>query len=230
MIRCKREKVQWLEFEQLQEFDEIVHRVFLRHGQMEAGRITSEMLGVDQLVSCRQVHGTHLEALPSSAKALETGCDGLMTNEIGIGLMIRHADCQATIFFDPVKKVIANVHCGWRGNVQNIYAKTVNELKEKFGCSPSDLLVCISPSLGPENAEFTNFKEELPKAFWSYQVRPCYFNFWEIAKEQLLSAKILENHIEIAEICTMREEKDFFSYRRDKKTGRHGTVVSLREV
>ena len=44
------------------------------------------------------------------------------------GLVIQHADCQAAIFFDPVRKAIANVHCGWRGSVCNIYAKTVEKI------------------------------------------------------------------------------------------------------
>jgi len=112
--------------------------------------------------------------------------------------------------------------------VQNIYAKTIQKLTE-LGSKPKDLLVCISPSLGPEKAEFINHKTELPESFLPFQVKENYFDFWEISKWQLEEAGVQEKNIEIARICTFCDEKDFFSYRRDTKTGRTGTVIALRK-
>ena len=141
---------------------------------------------------------------------------------------MNHADCQVAIFFDPVKKVVANVHCGWQGNVQNIYAQVIQHLEAEYGSAVEDLLVCISPSLGPENAEFINHRSELPSSFYPFQIKPNYFDFWEISKMQLKKAGVLGHHIEIAQMCTFSGEKDFFSHRRDKETGRNGTVVALK--
>ena len=252
MIRCKKESIEWLEFEQLQEFPNLVHGVFLRHGGVSQGAFgslnlgggtgdldesiaenrsrVSEILGLETLVSSKQVHGVHLESVPSSSPLIETGCDGLVTCQPELGLLIKHADCQAAIFFDPIKRVVANIHCGWRGNVQNIYAKTVATLKQQYDCNPADLLVCISPSLGPENAQFIHYETELPEEFHPFQVSAQYFDFWQIAKMQLRGAGILEDHIEMAKICTSAGEEDFFSYRRDKNTGRHGTVIALKQT
>lgn len=155
-------------------------------------------------------------------------CDGLMTDQKDFGLLITHADCQAAIFYDPSHQALAVVHSGWRGSVANIYQETVRAMGERYGSRPEELLVGISPSLGSEVAEFKNYKEELPRSFWEFQVKPNYFNFWEISRWQLLSAGLLPHHIEIAGICTYSTPEDWFSYRRAPLSGRHATIAALR--
>lgn len=242
----KKGDVQWLEFDLLTEIPGLVHGVLLRHGgvssapyhSLNAGggsgddpqkvdrnrKIIQDTFNLPSLISGYQKHGINI-ACPLHGDLGD--CDGLMTNQPGYGLMIKHADCQAAIFYDPVHRAVANVHAGWRGNVQNIYAETVKAMRAQMGSRPEDLLVCISPSLGPEASEFKNYKTELPEPFWSFQIKPTYFNLWEISRYQLLECGILPHHIEIASICTHANEKDFFSYRRDKVTGRNSTVVSI---
>jgi len=188
MLYRKKENIAWLEFEQLQPYPEIVHGVFLAPldaSQEESCGIIRSSLGIESVFSCKQVHGTHLETAPCENTE---GCDGLFTQKNNQGLLIKHADCQATIFFDPIKQVIANVHCGWRGNVQNIYAKTVAQFKKRFQTRPEDLLVCISPSLGPDAAEFIHYEEEFPPSFFPFQHKPTYFDLWSLAKWQLKEA------------------------------------------
>ncbi len=251
MIVREKDGIKWLEFEQLQEFSDLVHGVFLRHGGVstapygslnlgggsgddlgsvtENRQIVANILGIKELMTGFFVHGDQVACMPHEKELTEKGCDGLATAQRDLGLMVTHADCQAAIFFDPIRKAVANVHCGWRGSVQNIYANTVRHLKERYNSRPEDLLVCISPSLGPESAEFIHYKTELPEVFQSFQVRPNYFDFWGISKMQLEECGIQAAHIEVAQQCTFRGEGDFFSYRRNKKTGRHGTVVALKE-
>lgn len=73
--------------------------------------------------------------------------DGLITNQKGMLLATTNADCILLLFFDPVKKVIANTHSGWRGTLQRISIKTVKKMKKEFGCQPEDILCCICPSI-----------------------------------------------------------------------------------
>jgi hypothetical protein len=153
-------------------------------------------------------------------------CDGLITKEKHQALMIKHADCQAAIFYDPMQNILANVHSGWRGNVQNIYGVTIEAMK-KMGSNPANILVCISPSLGPEQSEFVNFKTEFPPHFHEFQWKKNYFNLWEISRMQLKASGILPSHIECAEICTYENKADYFSYRREKITGRNATLAML---
>ena len=221
MFRKKKGSLEWLEFEQLAKFPEVRHGVFLKGAKPEEVRALWE---IEEWVSCHQIHSATVRELPISP---EEKCDGLFTLERGKALVIKHADCQAAIFYDPIAKVIANVHCGWRGNVQNIYQETINQLQQKRGSDPKNLRVCISPSLGPCCAEFVHYKTEFPEAFWGYQVTPNHFDLWEIARRQLIQAGVLSHHIEIAQICTCCNLKEYHSYRRDKTTERHRTVVSM---
>ena len=182
-----------------------------------------------QGVMLKQVHKDALLEVKKSPKKLMQyeGFDGMLTEEKEVGLLIRHADCQAAIFYDPVQKALANVHCGWRGSIQNIYQKTIQKMEQLYGTRPSDLHVCIGPSLGPQSAEFKYYREELPRHFWQFQVRPTYFDFWAISEKQLLDAGVPKAQIEIARICTLRNTADCFSYRRHKNTPHHGTLVSI---
>jgi YfiH family protein len=144
--------------------------------------------------------------------------------------MISHADCQAAIFYDPIQKAIANVHSGWRGNIQNIYASTILKMQQMYGSKPQNLLVCISPSLGPQSAEFTNFQNELPEAFWKFRTPPHHFDFWQISQYQLEESGVLPSHIQIAEIDTLSNPQDYFSYRHSKICGRNATVCALKSL
>ena len=73
--------------------------------------------------------------------------DALITNKKNFILATTNADCILLIFFDPVKKVIANTHSGWRGTIQRISVKTVEKMIKEFGCEPKDIICCICPSI-----------------------------------------------------------------------------------
>ena len=73
--------------------------------------------------------------------------DGLITNKKNLMLATTNADCILLLFFDPVKKVIANTHSGWRGTLQRISVKTVQKMIKEFGCHTQDIICCICPSI-----------------------------------------------------------------------------------
>lgn len=73
--------------------------------------------------------------------------DGLITNKKNQMLATTNADCILLLFFDPVKKVIANTHSGWRGTLQRISIKTVEKMQKEFQSNPKDILCCICPSI-----------------------------------------------------------------------------------
>jgi YfiH family protein len=248
-IQKERDGVIWLEFKALEPFPQLVHGVFLRHGGFSSGPHASlnvgksvgddpivvdrninavhQIIGASRFVTGLQSHGAYVHDC-NDVKTEIAACDALTTCQKGVALLIKHADCQATIFFDPVQNAIACVHSGWRGSVQNIYANAVQKMQAAFGTRPGDLIVCISPSLGPAHAEFKNYQTELPAAFWEFQVKPTYFDFWSISRSQLEQCGVLSSNIHIAGICTYANPQDYFSYRREKLSGRHATVVALR--
>ena len=192
-----------------------------------------QSLGINRLVSARQVHGEQIhriEEVPEQDEERE-GFDALLTDRRGVGLMIQHADCQAILLHDPVQSVIAAVHCGWRGSVINIIDKTVRAMSSSYGSRPADMTAAISPSLGPCCAEFINYRQELPASFLPFQERDTYFDFWRISSWQLIEAGLQPHKIRTAEICTCCSP-DYFSYRRAVRqsngiTGRNCTLIAL---
>mgnify|MGYP002516722206 CR=1 FL=1 len=73
--------------------------------------------------------------------------DGLMTDKKDLILSTTNADCILLLYFDPVKKIIANTHSGWKGTLQRISVKTVEKMIEEYNCNPSDIICCICPSI-----------------------------------------------------------------------------------
>ncbi|MBA3022704.1 MAG: peptidoglycan editing factor PgeF [Proteobacteria bacterium] len=197
--------------------------------QVDSNRkLIKEALGLNCLVSARQVHGDEIAVIdtPVADDHEHSGFDALITNQPGVGIMIQQADCQAVVLYDSKKRVVANVHAGWRGSVANIVAKTIEEMNSQFGCEPSQIKAAISPSLGPCCAEFVNFAVELPESFHQFQITPNYFDFWAITRSQLQDAGVIPGNIQAAGVCT-RCDHNYFSYRRTPSTGRCATVAAL---
>lgn len=196
---------------------------------MHNRKIMKDALGIKYLVSGHQVHDDKVYCVQEQPKEdFEiNGYDAFITNVPSVGLMIQQADCQAVMLFEPAKKAIGIAHAGWRGSVGNIIEKTIKAMSVEYGSKPSDLKAAISPSLGPCCAEFINYSTELPKAFHKYQVQENHFDFWAISRDQLCDCGVRAENIEVAEICTVCSH-DFFSYRRDKETGRFGSIIMLR--
>lgn len=248
MIRKEKNGIHTLQFEIFEQFDNLECAIFLRQGGVSEGdfrslnlsytvgdlienvkkneeRILNHLL-IKDFIRGNLSHGT---TIIKASNAVEVDFfDGMITNRPNFGLLITHADCQAACFYDPVNHAIANVHSGWRGSVQNIYKNAVDKMIQTYGTDPKNLIVGITPSLGPEDAEFIHFEKELPKSFWPFQVKPNFFDFWQISKMQLTESGIPANQIEIASLSTFSNPQDFFSYRLNNITGRNATLITLR--
>jgi YfiH family protein len=233
----------------------LTHGIFTRHGGTSRGiyaslnlsfsvgddeknvasnrQLVMKTLGIPSLRSLKQVHGKEtVEIQDSPSKDSQPipesrSGDILMTKVPNQGLMIKQADCQSILLFDPAHQAVANIHCGWRGNVHNVIGVAVARMRAAYRTDPSKLLAGIGPSLGPCCAQFINYRKEIPARYWTYQTRPFYFDLWRLSRDQLITARLLEDHIEIAGICTSCRTPDFFSHRKEKKTGRFATVIAL---
>jgi len=109
--------------------------------------------GGNELVFTNQLHGVKVLVLKKGDvsdvqidKRPTLEGDALVTDIPGKALVIKVADCQAVMMVDPVRRVIANVHSGWRGSIHNIIAKTIDIMQEKFSCRPADMCAGIGPS------------------------------------------------------------------------------------
>lgn len=250
MLKKEKNGITWFEFEKLSGYSHVRHAIISRSGGISQGVYQglnlSDTVGDDALhvthnrqkacnaigmpcevLHANQIHGAHVHAAYEYVDHKIVGCDALITNKKEMALGMQHADCQIAIFFDPIKNAIGCVHSGWKGNCQNIYKNTIDKMKSEYGSVPSDLIVCISPSLGPTKAEFINYKTELPESFWQFKDKDNFFNLWQVARWQLETEGVLPDNIEIAGHCTHLDALHFYSYRRDKLTGRNLTCIWL---
>jgi YfiH family protein len=254
-IRRQKEDLTLYQFPLLQSVPGLVHGVFTRRGGESAGELRGlnlsfsvgdqdgrvaenrkrvrDLLHLPSLTSLRQVHGTETVVISNGQGRDTTGTpetesgDILLTDRPGIGLMIKQADCQAVMVIDSRRKALANMHCGWRGNVRGVISEGIKRMRAAYGTDPADLLAAVGPSLGPCCAEFIHYREELPEEAWKYQVRPFYFDLWEWSRDQLLVAGVRSENIAVAGICTSCHTDEFYSYRKEKNTGRFGSVIGL---
>ncbi len=157
--------------------------------------------------------------------------DGLITNLKNIPLVVFAADCVPILLFDPVREVIAAVHAGWRGTVKEIGKKAVSLMETRFQSNPKDILGAIGPCIGPCCLTFDQ-KDAMvfPESFVTPQSEDkVLVNLWEMNRTQLRSAGLLEEHIDLSEICTVCHQDAFYSYRSHREhTGRQAAVIMLR--
>ncbi|NGX33816.1 MAG: Laccase domain protein YfiH [Candidatus Anoxychlamydiales bacterium] len=250
-MQFEKSKLQWIEYDLLKDHPVIDAKTYLRHGgssenkffslnlskqvgdspdsvKMNRARI-KEDIQAKNLVFANQIHSNYVVEITKDNIDKLFDCDAFVTKEKDIALAITHADCQAALFFDPENEIIAAVHAGYRGLIKNIYQKTIDFMKDRFNSKPQDILACISASLCPKHAEFKNYKKEFPENFWSYKKDDYHFDLWQIAQDQLKQAGLDDKNIELANECTYCNEKDYFSFRKDNKTGRNATVICLKK-
>lgn len=164
------------------------------------------------------------------------GIDALITGEEGIPLISFYADCVPLFFVDPVKKVVALAHAGWRGTVKKIARNTIMKMKECFSVKTENILVAIGPSISKDfyqvdectiaqfRSNYNNIKDfVVDKGKGSYLLDLKLANIIELEKLGILS-----NHILSSDFCTFRDNEYFYSYRREQReTGRMASIIYL---
>ena len=169
--------------------------------------------------------------------------DGLITNKTNIILSTTSADCISLLFFDPVKKVIANTHSGWKGTLQRISIKTVEKMVKEFKCKKEDIIVCICPSIRKCHFEvektvkdmfFKEFQDLGQDNLKNIIEEKQENNKWNI--HTVLINKIILKNIGVKEekiidskICTMCNPEILHSYRVEKeKFGLNTALIALK--
>ena len=72
---------------------------------------------------------------------------GLITDVPGLALVVFSADCLPILLHDPVRRVVAAVHAGWRGTALGIVERAVERMKEGYGCQASHIRCAIGPGI-----------------------------------------------------------------------------------
>lgn len=139
--------------------------------------------------------------------------------------------------YDPVKRVVAAVHSGWRGITMKVIKKTITMLTRYFRISPSDLMAVIGTSIGPESF---SVHDDVINAFEaaSFPVNDfCvqkdedtfFFNLWEANRWLLSESGVKLQNIRVVGICSYISHNEFYSarYEKNNKCGRTINAIKL---
>lgn len=148
--------------------------------------------------------------------------DGLITNIPGVTLVTQFADCVPLLFFDPVKKVVAASHAGWRGTVSQIGLETVKKMGDLFGCNPKDIKAAIGPSImeccyevdDPVLTAFKQIEYINPSDIFTPKGNGKYMLSLQRANRLILEqAGIHPANICVSDLCTCCNSNYFHSHR-----------------
>ena len=260
--------VEILQFKKLLEYDNVITHAYclgtnrnFRTGRVNGGKITPQEYNkaLDDYKSlCKSVDldytdlvktiQTHTDNVSNIEKKKIEGpdfntykdVDGLCTNKEDIILSTTNADCILLLFFDPVKKVIANVHSGWKGTLQRISIKTIRNMKEKYGCNEKNILVCMCPSIrkchfevGEDvyNLFYKEFKDIIQKEnIFENKDGKWHIDTIEINRDILLKEGLLPENIIDSGICSVCNKEYMHSYRAEGDAyGLNTAIISLKE-
>ena len=221
------------------------HRNDTRNNVLKNYEIICGAEGIDtsHLVLSHQTHTNNVKVV--TKKHCGTGItlpefsdvDGLITNETGVALVTQYADCTPLLFCDPVKKVIATSHSGWRGTVKQIGKVTVQKMVNEFGCKASDIIAAIGPFIGKccYEVDDTVYNEFLkldfinPNDIFDYKPNGKYMLDLGLANKLILmNAGIKETNIDLSDVCTCCYSEDLFSHR--ATGGKRGNLAAIIEL
>jgi len=103
-----------------------------------------------RLVSLNQIHSDLIRVLnghPEAGRKKALTGDGLLTDLPGLLLSVQVADCLPILLVDVRQRVVAALHCGWRGTVRRLAQKGVGLMKQKFGARETDLRAALGPGI-----------------------------------------------------------------------------------
>jgi YfiH family protein len=163
------------------------------------------------LTTCTQIHSATVVRAQHEPEWRECdSCDALWSSEKNVTLGIKVADCLPVSLLDVEHGVIANIHSGWRGAVQQITAATL----EAAPLDPSTTHAYLGPSIRSCCFEVgEDVATQFDERFLDRTRKKPHVDLVAFTADILRSRGI--THISDSEMCTRCEGSIFHSYRRD---------------
>lgn len=190
----------------------------------ENRRRFASALGADisRMFSAKQIHSGIVEAVTESDLGRHFECDGFVTNEKGLLLTVKVADCVPILMYDEVG-VIAAVHAGWRGTVSGIAVNAVIKMLA-LGATAENIKVAVGPCIHSccyeVDVPFVNAVKEAEYGSELLQfIAPSdnrdkfYADLPSMNRHLLLSVGIKPESINVCKECTSCHSDVFFSHR-----------------
>ena len=173
----------------------------------------------------RQVHGCNVIELPSSIRI----GDSVFTKQRNVVCAVRTADCLPILLTNKKGSMVAAIHAGWRSLASGIIEKTISKIN-----SDSDIYAWLGPSISADRFivgqdVYNFFEENDPKIINSFVK---YQDKYKLCLPTAAKCKLINSGVKnivgstIDEnFCTYNDVDRFFSYRRDKRTGRMASLI-----
>lgn len=188
-------------------------------------------------VESKQVHGAGVWVPPAEpVKPKDAPCaDAMVTDDPGLMLTVRVADCVPILLSSADGKVVAAVHAGWRGVIAGVIPATIACMRDRLGVNPAGIRVAIGPCISTDHFEVG---QEVVKAFEAVGLgHRVHRDDWPKPHIDLRSAtenqlySIALCNVDTTDRCTYRDADEFFSHRRDAgQTGRMAAVIAARST
>lgn len=188
-----------------------------------------------------QVHGAAVVELALSHRRPGSPlpvADAAISQVPGLACTVLVADCLPVLFCSRQGRVVGAAHAGWRGLAAGVLEATVHAMCGASGEAPDDLLAWLGPCIGPTRFEvgadvlsaFGARAHDRDQAFFRHAPRPDGQSRWladlpGLARQRLLAMGL--GRVSGRNWCTVSDPSNFFSYRRDGRTGRLAAGIAL---
>lgn len=177
----------------------------------------------------KQVHGARV--LDDSYQRSDNIADAMISQTLNRVLVVMSADCLPILLYGSEYTEVAAIHGGWRSLSQEIVTHTLSHFKS----DPSSIMAWLGPCIGPTAFEvgeeviqaFSDIDSKHTQAF-KKQGQRWLGDLQLLATNQLIKMDIKQIYRDNS--CTFNDKERFFSYRRDKTTGRMATFIWLSDT
>ncbi|OHX10372.1 hypothetical protein BI347_21540 [Chromobacterium sphagni] len=177
-----------------------------------------------------QVHGTAV-ANAASAAELPPDADASFARAPGAICAVMTADCLPVLLCDDAGSAVAAAHAGWRGLCDGVLEAAIAAI----GPAPSTLMAWLGPAIGPDAFEvgaevreaFIARDPAAVEAFADIGEGKYLADIYALARQRLAAAGV--SRVYGGDFCTVIDRERFFSYRRDRQTGRMASLIWLQD-
>src|SRR5579864_1236934 len=203
------------------------------------------LAGVGEAAWLEQIHGAGIvraeDALAQTrASGTPTRADASVTDRPGTVCVVMVADCMPVLLCDEAGRAVGAAHAGWRGLAAGIVEKTAQRVADLAGEGTGALHAYLGPAIGRGAFEvgadvrdaFMNGVEAVQRDATAKGFVPRPEMPGKYFADLAALARIRLNQIGImrvsgGDICTVTQRERFYSYRRDRETGRMAAMIWL---
>ncbi len=174
-------------------------------------------------VTMQQSHGSTITMVNDMVTSNISSSDGLISALRAVTLVVRTADCAPILFYDPTSGLIGASHQGWKGTIERLQQKMVQKMV-KSRADVSTIRAAIGPCIGACCYKmYGERKEMFENSFPAYSSKmfvqnndDIMLNLTYLNYSLLCEAGLLPNNISYVRACTSCDEKNYYSYNREK--------------